>query len=256
MKKFLLEGETYQTNFSQRFQANCTADPWLIYKKLTTLNPSPFACYFDYPDFQIASCSPELLLKKTGRKIETWPIKGTVKRGKNEKEDAKLITQLLNSEKDEAELNMIVDLERNDLGKVSETGSVKVESHREIQKYSHVIHTVSKISGQLHYQKDFFDAFASLFPGGSITGCPKKRTMEIIDKLEDYHRGVYTGSAGYINFSGDGILNILIRTFLFKNNNCYFNSGGGIVIDSQAEAEYEESLHKAEALKKALERTT
>lgn len=252
VKKFLENGETYQVNFSQRFTATCTADPWNIYKNLTKLNPSPFACYFDYPDFQIASCSPELLFSKKGHHIETWPIKGTVKRGKNEKEDKDLIQQLLESEKDKAELTMIVDLERNDLGKVCEIGSVEVENHREIQTYSHVIHTVSKISGKLHYQKDIFDVLKAMFPGGSITGCPKKRTMEIINKLEDYHRGVYTGSAGYLNFSGDGMMNILIRTFLFKNNQCYAHAGGGIVIDSNPEEEYNESLQKAEALKKAL----
>lgn len=253
LKKLLIDGETYQVNFSQRFSADCSYDPWNVYKKLAVKNPSPFACYLDYPDFKVVSSSPELLLRIRDERIETWPIKGTIPRGKNEAEDQKNIKMLMASKKDDAELSMIVDLSRNDLGKVCEIGSVKVDAHRDIEKYSHVIHTVSRVSGKLSKNKGFDDCLRALFPGGSITGCPKKRTMEIIDKFEDYKRGIYTGSAGFISFSGDADLNILIRTMLFMDNKVYFNAGGGIVVDSNAEKEYEESVDKAKAMIESLQ---
>ena len=252
IQKLLRKGETYQVNFSQRFSADCTLDSWKIFKRLSFANPASFSCYFDYGDFQIISASPELLLRKRGLKLETWPIKGTIVRGKEENEDEIQIENLLASEKDKAELSMIVDLERNDFGKVCEAGTVTVESHREIQKLAHVFHTFSRVSGKLPMNKDFFDAFRAVFPGGSITGCPKKRTMEIIDRLEDFRRGVYTGSAGFINFSGDADFNILIRTLLRKDDRVYFQAGGGIVMDSDQEAEYEESLAKARAMREAV----
>jgi para-aminobenzoate synthetase component 1 len=252
LKKYLQQGDTYQANFSQRFSADADADPWKIFLKLTKITPAPFGSFFEFPDFSVVSCSPELLVRKRGKVVETWPIKGTVPRGKNTGEDERLAARLLNSDKNEAELNMIVDLERNDLGKVCELGSVKVTAHKEIQKYSHVIHTVSKVTGMLRSDSDIFDLIQALFPGGSITGCPKKRTMEIIDQLEDFKRGVYTGSAGYMSLNGDLDFNILIRTLLFKDQKVYFNSGGGIVIGSDAQEEYAETLQKAESLKLAL----
>lgn len=248
IKELLKQGETYQVNFSQRFKADCSLDGWSVYKKLAALNPSPFSCYQNFPDYQIISSSPELLLRKRGDKLETWPIKGTVKRGKSEAEDQTLAEELIKSKKDNAELSMIVDLERNDLGKVCEIGTVKVDSHREIHKYSHVIHTVSRVSGILDNKKNIFDSLRAVFPSGSITGCPKKRTMEIIDRFEDYKRGVYTGAAGYIGFNGDADFNILIRTMLLKDREIFFNAGGGIVIDSDPKKEYDESVMKAQAL--------
>jgi para-aminobenzoate synthetase component 1 len=248
IRSLLERGETYQANFSQRFSGICTLPPYEVYKKLARRNPSPFACYLDYPQFKVVSCSPELLLRKRGRDIESWPIKGTVKRGKNSAEDEKLEKKLLSSKKDKAELSMITDLVRNDLGQVSQIGSVKVAGFREIEKCSHVIHTFSRIVSKLDNKKDLFDCIRAAFPGGSITGCPKKRTVEIIDKLEDYKRGVYTGSAGFISFAGDCDLNILIRTMLFKDDMVYFHSGGGIVYDSVAENEYDETIQKAKAL--------
>ncbi len=263
---YLKEGDTYQVNFSQRFSAECSRDPWSVYKNLAAVNPAPYSCFFDCEDFQIISSSPELLLSKTGSKVVTKPIKGTVPRGKNKKEDAQNVEKLLASEKDAAELAMIVDLERNDLGKVCDPGSVRVvepfslktasslrSEYRTIEKYARVIHTVSTIEGRLLHSKDFFDAFAALFPGGSITGCPKKRTMEIIDELEDFRRGVYTGSAGYVGFDGNGAMNILIRTMLLQNNKLLYQAGGGIVIDSDPRQEYEECFSKAKALREALE---
>lgn len=248
IKDLLRAGETYQVNFSQRFKADCSISGWEIYKKLWKVNPAPFACYMDFSDYQIISSSPELLYRKRGDKIETWPIKGTVKRGGSDKEDESLVGKLIASEKDEAELSMIVDLERNDLGKICEIGSVEVDSHREIQKCSHVIHTYSRIHGRLARNSSIYDCLKAVFPSGSITGCPKKRTMEIIDRFEDFKRGVYTGSAGFFSFSGDIDLNILIRTILLKQGAAYFNSGGGIVIDSDPKKEYKESLMKARAL--------
>lgn len=264
VKELLSAGETYQVNFSQRFSADCVSDSWTIYKKLAAIDPAPYACYFQYPDFAIVSASPELLVRKRGRNVETWPIKGTVKRAvaRNSEGDSDVaqVAQLLASQKDQAELTMIVDLERNDLGKVCETGSVRVASSgvgnlqnfREIQKLSHVIHTFSRVQGKLSANKDIFDLVEAIFPGGSITGCPKKRTMEIIDQLEDFKRGIYTGSAGWIGFHGDSEFNILIRTMLLKDGRVYFQAGGGIVVDSDSEKEFEETLDKVEALREAL----
>ncbi len=277
IRELIREGETYQVNFSQRFQKSFGGDPWNFYKKLSQENPVPFSSYFEFAgrgtdkqgengghsgNFQLISISPELLLRKRGRKLETWPIKGTIARGHNSVEDRKNIKWLLASTKDEAELAMITDLARNDLGRVCEAGSVKVFAEREIQKYRHVIHTVSKISGQLKSLEksensgngaeeaghiEFFAAFRALFPGGSITGCPKLRTIEIIDRLERLKRGIYTGSAGFIGFNGDSDLNILIRSAVVNNGKIYFHAGGGIVYDSVAEQEYEEVLAKAKS---------
>jgi len=252
VKEYLAEGQTYQVNFSQRFSAECTFDGWSVYKNLSVKSPAPFSCYFDMGDYEIISSSPELLLRKRNEKLETWPIKGTIGRGGTAREDSRNEKRLLASEKDEAELSMIVDLSRNDLGKVSEPGSVVVDGHREIMKLSHVIHTYSRVSGKMARGKDLFDAIGAVFPGGSITGCPKKRTMEIIDRLEDFKRGVYTGSAGYISFAGDCDLNILIRTMLLKDGKIHFQAGGGIVIDSDAKGEYEETMDKVRAIIESL----
>lgn len=252
IKELLKKGESYQVNYSQRFRADLTVDGWSVFRKLAGVNPSPFSCYLKYPDYSIVSASPELLLRKRGMALETWPIKGTVKRGKNKYEDIKLAEELKKSKKDDAELSMIVDLERNDLGKICEIGSVKVESHREIQYLSHVIHTFSRVSGVLDKKKNIFDALEAVFPSGSITGCPKKRTMEIIDRFEDYKRGIYAGSAGFIGFNGESDFNILIRSLLLKDGEAFFHAGGGIVMDSDAKKEYDESLMKAHAIMEIL----
>jgi len=253
IKELIRKGETYQVNLSQRFSGECNLDSFSIYKKLFDLNPSPFACYFEYPEFSIVSSSPELLFRKRGDRLESWPIKGTIARGWNSVEDNRNVKRLLASKKDDAELSMIVDLVRNDLGVVCEIGSVMVDAHRDIEKYSHVIHTVSRVSGRKNEKISFYDCLKAIFPGGSITGCPKKRTMEIIDLVEDYKRGIYTGSAGFISFSGDSDLNILIRSMLFKDGKVYFHAGGGIVADSDPDLEYDETLDKVEALVKAIE---
>lgn len=252
IKKFLFDGDTYQVNFAQQFKLKTELDPWLVYKKLFEINPSQQACFFNHPDFCVVSASPERLVSVKNGLVQTCPIKGTVKRGKNSAEDKKQIKDLLASVKDKAELAMIVDLSRNDLGRVCEPGTIKVTQHRAIMKLSHVIHTYSVVEGLLAKGKNLLDVFKALFPGGSITGCPKKRTMEIIAKLEQTKRGAYCGSAGYFSASGNMDLNIMIRTLFYQNGQYTFGAGGGIVIDSDAGCEYQESLDKAEALKRSL----
>ncbi len=256
IQEYLRKGETYQVNFSQRFCVDVDSDPFLIYKRISTLNPSPFQAYFEFPDIRIVSASPERLcrLYLSGKQwiVETSPIKGTVLRGKTSQIDEENRLKLLHSLKDRAELDMIVDLARNDIGRVCVHGSVRVTDHRRTEEYSHVWHTVSDVSGILAPQHAFVDVIRSAFPGGSITGCPKKRTMEIIDELEDYKRGIYTGSCGYIGYDGAMDFNIMIRTIAFKDGKAYFQAGGGIVADSEAEKEYQETLHKAAAMRESI----
>lgn len=256
IKDYLYAGDTYQVNFSQRFKVPFSGDAFELYKRTTAINPSPFQFFMEAAEFAIISNSPERLVKVENGFIETRPIKGTVKRGKTPAEDALNIKKLLASEKEKAELAMITDLERNDIGKICVPGTVKVTENRAIEKYSHVIHTISNVRGKLESGRDWYDALQAVFPGGSITGCPKKRTMEIIDELEDYKRGVYCGSAGYIDLSGNCDFNIMIRTFWLekskKGGKLVFHSGGGIVADSDPRAEYEETMDKAAALLNAI----
>jgi para-aminobenzoate synthetase component 1 len=253
IKNYLFSGDTYQVNFSQKFITPYVGDAFDLYKKVTRINPSPFQFFMETPKFAVISNSPERLMK-IGRDsvIETRPIKGTVPRGKNEKEDARNVEKLMASPKEAAELAMIVDLERNDLGKICVPGTVEVNKNRVVEKYSHVIHTVSNVRGILEKKYDWLDALHALFPGGSVTGCPKKRTMEIINELEGEPRGVYCGSAGYIDLSGQCDFNIMIRTLWLdkskKSHKLVFRSGGGIVVDSNPKREYEETAHKAKAL--------
>lgn len=248
IKELLASGETYQVNFSHRFSCDIDVAPWDIYQRLYAINPAPFACYFEVPDGQVVSCSPERLVRVHGDHIETRPIKGTRPRGSNDVADEQFEQDLLDSAKDNAELTMIVDLMRNDLARVCDAGSVKVKAHRTVERYSHVMHTVSVIEGKRKKSASLADIVRAVFPGGSVTGCPKIRTMEIIDRLEGVVRDVYCGSAGYLSVSGDMDLNILIRTMLCRDGEATFHAGGGIVVDSDAELEYEETLHKAQAL--------
>lgn len=256
VKNFLCSGDTYQVNFSQRFSAEIENDPWDIYKRVTNLNPSPFSAFLETPDFSVVCNSPERLVRVFFQEkkffIETRPIKGTIRRGKTPQEDEDLRQTLLASCKDRAELVMIVDLARNDLGRVCVPGSVFVNEDRVIEGYSHVWHTVSNVRGQLRKDVNFPDIFRAIFPGGSITGCPKKRTIEIIDTLEDFKRGVYTGSMGYIGFDGRMDFNIMIRTLFVKNGMGYLHVGGGIVMDSEPRKEYQETLDKAGAFIQSL----
>lgn len=253
-KEYIAAGDIFQANLSQRVSAHIhNTDPWDIYNVLSTINPSPFAGYINFGDYQIVSSSPERLVRIKDRVIETRPIAGTRPRGSNFNEDEKMRDELLLNEKERAEHIMLIDLERNDLGKVSDYGTVEVDELMITEDYSHVIHIVSNVRGILAPNRSVIDAIRAVFPGGTITGVPKVRCMEIIDELEAVQRGPYTGSMGYIGFSGNMDLNIIIRTFVIKNNRAYVQAGAGIVADSDPEREYYETLKKAEALIKTLE---
>ena len=251
-KEYIRNGDIFQVNLSQRFTFNFTGNPLEVFLKLKEINPVPFSAYLDYGDLKVVSSSPERFIKTKERIIETRPIKGTRPRGKSNEEDVKLEKELLNSAKDRSELTMIIDLERNDLGRICEIGSVKVNEFIRLEKYSTVFHLVSIVSGKTREDKDFIDFLKAAFPGGSITGAPKIRAMEIINELEPESRNIYTGSIGYLGFNGDMDLNIAIRTIVFTDKEAFFNVGGGIVWDSDPEDEYKETLHKGEALFRAI----
>jgi para-aminobenzoate synthetase component 1 len=239
------EGDIYQANFAQTFSAPLSGDPFAFWQHLTQKNPAAFFAYIDDGEQQILCTSPERLLKQWGRDVESRPIKGTCPRGKTPEDDARLREALLTSPKEAAELAMIVDLVRNDLHQSCVTGSVTVAAHRVIEKYTNVFHQVSVVTGQLPTSATTISALKHLFPGGSITGCPKIRAMEIIRELEGTPRGIYTGSIGYASTHGTQDWNIAIRTAVVKNGRIYLSVGGGIVADSDPEKEYEETLHKA-----------
>lgn len=248
IKDYISEGDIYQVNLTQRFMCDTKEEPFNIYGRLRELNPAPFSSYIDFGEGHILSSSPERFIKIKDRKIETRPIKGTRPRGMTQEEDKINREELLASEKDRAELLMIVDLERNDLGKISKTGTVKVPELFNLEQYATVHHLVSTVVGEMKENIDAIDVIQAAFPGGSITGAPKIRAMEIIDELEPTQRNVYTGSIGYLGFNGDIDLNIAIRTIVMKDSTAYFQAGGAIVWDSDPELEYQESLQKARAL--------
>ncbi|MDS1030743.1 aminodeoxychorismate synthase component I [Bacillota bacterium LX-D] len=252
IKDYIKAGDIYQANFTQRFECDLEEGPFELYVKLNEINPAPFASFIDFGDGQIVSSSPERFIKIKNRVIETRPIKGTCPRGKSLEEDIRNKEALLASEKDRAELLMIVDLERNDLGKIAKTGTVKVTELFHLEEYATVYHLVATVVAELKDECDLVDCIRATFPGGSITGAPKIRAMEIIDELEPTQRNIYTGSIGYIGFNGDADLNIVIRTIICKNGKAYYQVGGGIVWDSDPELEYEETLHKGRALREAL----
>jgi len=251
-REYICAGDIFQVNLSQRFEADLTIPPYKLYQRLRRINPAPFASYLGFEGVSVAGASPERFLKVRGDWVETRPIKGTRPRGKSPEEDKALAEELLSSEKDRAENIMIVDLERNDLGRVCRYGTVKVTELAILETYPTVFHLTSTVVGRLCPGKTRIDLLKATFPGGSITGAPKVRAMEIIDELEPTKRSVYTGAIGYLSFGGEMDLNIVIRTFLIKGGKAYFQVGGGIVYDSEPEAEYEETLHKAKALIQAL----
>ncbi|MDX5475405.1 MAG: anthranilate synthase component I family protein [Bacillaceae bacterium] len=253
VQNYISQGDVFQVNLSVRQAEALKTHPMEIYTKLREVNPSPYMGYMQLPDFQLVSGSPELLVKKEGTEISTRPIAGTRSRGKDEAEDIALAQELIENEKERAEHVMLVDLERNDLGRVAQFGSVEVNEFMVIEKYSHVMHIVSNVRGTVQQDKDAFDLIKATFPGGTITGAPKIRTMEIIEELEPVRRSIYTGSLGWIGYNGDMELNITIRTMLAKDGKAYVQAGAGIVIDSVPEREYKESLKKAAALWKAKE---
>ena len=252
LKDYIYSGDIYQVNFTQRFECDFEGNSNELYKNLKSINPAPFAAYLDFGEGEIISSSPERFIKLTDGTIETRPMKGTRPRGKSEAEDEKLKEELVNSEKDRAELLMIVDLMRNDISRVAETGSVKVTELFHLEEYATVLQMVATIQGKLKDELSAVDIIKSTFPGGSITGAPKIRAMEIIDELETTTRNIYTGSIGYLGFDGNMDLNIAIRTIVLKDKKAYFQVGGGIVWDSDPHEEYEESLVKGRALVKAL----
>lgn len=252
VRQYIKNGDIYQANLTQRFSGKTTLSSYELYRDLRKVSPAPFGAYLNFDDFNILSNSPERFIKCMDKKLETRPIKGTRPRGKNKEEDLKLQEELRNSEKDKAELLMIVDLERNDIGRISKIGSVKVPELFVIEPYANVNHLVATVVGELDEDKDAVDAIKATFPGGSITGAPKIRAMEIIDELEPTQRNAYTGSIGYIGFNGDMDLNIAIRTVIKKEEDVYFQVGGGMTWGSDPREEYQETLDKAQSIMKAL----
>ncbi|RLQ91668.1 anthranilate synthase component I family protein [Falsibacillus albus] len=253
IREYIASGDVFQVNLSVRQSKLLSVQPFQVYKQLRALNPSPYMSFIHTPDFEIVSGSPELLVKKSGMDLSTRPIAGTRSRGKNHEEDLQLASELIHNEKERAEHVMLVDLERNDLGKVCRYGTVHVDEFMVIEKYSHVMHIVSNVRGELAEDCGGADVIRAVFPGGTITGAPKIRTMEIIEELEPVKRGLYTGSIGWIGFNGDLELNIVIRTMLAQSGLAHIQAGAGIVIDSNPKHEYKESLKKAAALWKAIE---
>ena len=252
IKEYLHSGDTYQVNISHRFECEFTGDEWNLYKNLREDNPAPFGAYLKFPMVQILSSSPEQFLSLDGTFIETRPIKGTNPRGETQEIDAQMARDLFNSNKDRAENIMIVDLLRNDLGKVCTIGSVKVPSLFSLEAHPTVWHLVSTITGSLAPKNTVVDLIRATFPGGSITGTPKIRAMEIIEEIEPVRRQVYCGSIGYISFTGNMKTNIAIRTIVIKNGHIYLPVGGGIVADSDPETEYQETLDKAKGILRTL----
>ena len=251
-REYICAGDIFQVNLSQRFEVDIDIKPYELYKHLRKINPAPFASYFNFDGVSIVGASPERFLKVRGDRVETRPIKGTRPRGKEPEEDKALAEDLLKSVKDRAENIMIVDLERNDIGRVCRYGTVKVTELAILETYPTVFHLTSTVVGQLREGKSRIDLLKATCPGGSITGAPKVRAMEIIDELEPTRRSVYTGSLGYLSFGRDMDLNIVIRTIIVKDGRAYFQLGGAIVYDSEPEAEYIETLDKGKALIQAL----
>ena len=252
--EYIRAGDIYQVNMSQRFTAPFSGNGYSLYFELFEENPAAFFAFLNCGDHSIVSTSPERFIKQEGNRIEARPIKGTRPRGRNREEDEALKKDLLESEKDDAELSMIVDLLRNDIGKVSRAGSVRVTAHKNLESYKNVHHLVSFVEGELEEGKTSVDLIKAAFPGGSITGCPKIRAMEIIEEKEPFRRHIYTGSIGYIGFNGTMDLSIAIRTAVVSRDRIYFSAGGGIVYDSVPEDEYFETLHKADSFTKILSR--
>jgi para-aminobenzoate synthetase component 1 len=251
-REYICAGDIFQVNLSQRFEADIDIPAYELYKRLRRINPAPFANYFNFDGVGIVGASPERFLKVRGDRVETRPIKGTRPRGKTPEEDRALAEGLVKSVKDRAENMMIVDLERNDIGRVCRYGTVKVTELAVLETYPTVFHLTSTVVGRLKEGKDRIDLLKATFPGGSITGAPKVRAMEIIDELEPTRRSVYTGSLGYLSFDGDMDLDIVIRTIIVKDSRAYFQVGGAIVYDSEPESEYIETLDKGRALLRAL----
>jgi anthranilate synthase component 1 len=252
-KEYIYAGDIVQTVLSQRLAKRTTADPFAIYRALRSINPSPYMYYLHLGDFHIVGASPELLVRVEDGTVSTHPIAGTRHRGKDATEDLALEEELKDDEKERAEHIMLVDLGRNDIGRISEPGTVEVTQLLDVERYSHVMHLVSHVQGRLRAGLSQFDALRSCFPAGTVSGAPKIRAMEIVAELEKERRGPYAGAVGYLDFSGNLDTAITIRTIVIKNKIAYIQAGAGIVADSVPEREYRESLNKAQALLSAIE---
>ena len=250
---YIYAGDCIQVVFSQRFSRETSAHPFEIYRALRGINPSPYMFYLELDDFHVVGASPEMLVRCVNGHLDYHPIAGTRPRGKTEEEDAALEKELRESEKERAEHIMLVDLGRNDVGRVSQPGTVKVTELMEIERYSHVMHLVSHVTGELKPELTSYEALRSCFPAGTLSGAPKIRAMEIIAELEPDKRGSYGGAAGYFTYSGNMDTAILLRTMVLKDGVAYVQAGGGIVADSTPEQEYEETVAKARALMRAIE---
>ncbi len=252
IKQYITEGEAIQVVLSQRLAQRTDVTPFEIYRALRTINPSPYMFFLDFTDFHIIGASPEILVRVEDGMVMTRPLAGTRPRGKNPAEDTMLEQELRSDEKERAEHIMLVDLGRNDIGRVSEPGTVEVSDLMDVERYSHVMHLVTHVRGRLRHDMTALDALRACFPAGTVAGAPKIRAMEIIAELEPEKRGPYAGAVGYFSFSGNMDMAIAIRTMVMKKDTAYVQAGGGIVYDSVPEREYEESMNKARALLKAI----
>ena len=252
-KEYIAAGDIYQVVVSQRFEATIAADPFTVYRALRHVNPSPYMYFLKIGGRSIVGSSPEMLVRVEGRRVETHPIAGTRPRGRNEDEDQRLAEELKRNEKERAEHVMLVDLGRNDVGRVAEYGSVRVPTYMALERYSHVMHLVSIVEGRLREEHDRLDALVACFPAGTVSGAPKVRAMEIIAELENRRRGVYAGAVGYLDFAGNLDFCITIRTVVIEGGRAFVQAGAGIVADSNPTAEYEETRDKARGVLRALE---
>ncbi len=251
-KEYIAAGDVIQVVLSQRFSTPCAADPVDLYRALRYVNPSPYLFFLKLDDLTMIGSSPEVMVRLEQTDVELRPIAGTRRRGRTEQEDRALADELLSDEKERAEHVMLVDLGRNDLGRIAETGTVQVNQYMVVEKYSHVMHLVSNVRAQLAKGKDAFDVLAATFPAGTLSGAPKVRAMQIIDELEPLRRGAYGGAVGYFSFSGNMDLCITIRTMVLKDGRIYVQAGAGIVYDSQPEMEHQETLNKARGMQQAV----
>ncbi|KNF08138.1 aminodeoxychorismate synthase component 1 [Gottschalkia purinilytica] len=247
-KEYINKGEVLQVVVSQRFATETDSDPFDVYRRLRTINPSPYLFYIDYEDFQIVGASPESLVSVKESKVTANPIAGTRRRGRTLEEDLALREELLNDPKERLEHDMLVELEKEDLSKICEEGSIEVERYMALENYSHVMHLVATVSGKLRNEFDSFDALRACFPAGTVSGAPRVKAMEIIEELENVQREVYSGAVGYFSLNGNMDVCIAIRSIIFKDKKAYFQAGAGIVRDSKPENEYKETLNKAKVL--------
>ena len=252
-KHYIHEGDIFQVVLSQRWTLESKENPFTLYRKLRALNPSPYLFYFNFGDYQVAGSSPEMLVELRKGKVYTCPIAGTRKRGRNDEEDRFLAEELLADPKEKAEHIMLVDLARNDMGRIAKIGTVKVTEFMEVHYYSHVMHLVSLVEGQKNENEDGFSVLSSFLPAGTLSGAPKIRAMEIIEELENTRRGIYGGAVGYFSFDGDMDMCIAIRTMVMKDGKIYMQAGAGITAESVPEKEFEESENKVRALLRAIE---